>query len=116
VVNRGIERRGLGGHEGRAGRGEEIKPEMKGLLKGDRREQTSLRHARTNALSWKEITQAVAESWDTEWELAKGAHGSGALAAALYVSRHYSGPLVAGAGPIGRRDTIPRGNDGDPSI
>ena len=29
-------------------------------------------------------------AWGTEWELAKEAHGSGALAAALYVSRHYS--------------------------
>jgi chromosomal replication initiation ATPase DnaA len=62
-----------------------------------------LRHARTNALSWKEITQAVANAWGTEWELAKEAHRSGVLAAALYVSRHYSdhslrefGQLVGG--------------------
>ena len=82
---------------------EEFVDRMKGLLKGDRREQTSFRQARTKVLSWKEITQAVAKAWDTDWERAKEAHGSGARAAALYVSRHYSdrslrelGQLVGG--------------------
>ena len=69
---------------------EQFVDRMKGLLKGDRREQTSLRHARTKVLSWNEITLAVAKAWKSEWEIAKQTHGSGALAAALYVSRHYS--------------------------
>jgi len=63
---------------------------MKGLLKGDRREQTGLRQVRAKVLSWKQVTRAVSKVWDTEWEIAKGSHGSGALAAALYVSRHHS--------------------------
>jgi REP-associated tyrosine transposase len=63
---------------------------MKGLLKGDRREQTSVRQAATEVFSWVEITGAVATAWNTPWEMARSAHGSGARAAALYVSRHYS--------------------------
>ena len=69
---------------------EQFVDRMKGLLKGDWREQTTLRQVRTKVLSWEQITQAVAKAWGTEWEIAKQAHGSGALAAALYVSRHYS--------------------------
>ena len=69
---------------------EQFVDRMKALLKGDRREQTTLRQVRTKVLSWKEITQAVAKAWDTEWEIAKETYGSGALAAALYVSRHYT--------------------------
>ena len=69
---------------------EQFVDRMKGLLKGDRREQTTLRQARTKVLSWEQITQAVAKAWGTEWEIAKQAHGSRALAAALHVGRHYS--------------------------
>jgi putative transposase len=68
----------------------EFVDEMKGLLKGDRREQTSLRRTGKETLSWDQITQAVAKEWNTEWEKARQAHGSGARSAALYISRHYS--------------------------
>src|SRR5262249_8213582 len=65
---------------------EQFVDRMKGLLKGDRREQTTLRQARTKVLSGEQITQAVAKAW----EIAKQAHGRRELAAALHVGRHYS--------------------------
>ncbi len=69
---------------------QEFLDKMKGLLRGDRREQTSLRQTDKATLSWAQITQAVAKVWKADWEIANQAHGSGARGAALYVSRHYS--------------------------
>jgi hypothetical protein len=87
---------------------EEFVDRTKGLLKGDRREQTSLRQARAKVLSWNEITQAVEKAWGTDWEMAKEAHRSGARGAALLCESSLLGPLVAGAGPIGPRGGISR--------
>jgi putative transposase len=69
---------------------EEFVDEIRGLLKGDRREQTSLRQTGNEAVSWVQITEAVAKAWKAEWETVNQAHGSGARAAALYIGRHYS--------------------------
>jgi hypothetical protein len=63
---------------------------MSQLLKGDRREQTSLRNIRSGSLSWKQITEAVSAVWDQAWQTLSIAHGNGARSAALYVARHYS--------------------------
>jgi putative transposase len=63
---------------------------MKGLLRGDSREQTGLRKASQGTLSWKEITAAVSKLWGEDWETLKAGYGNGALAAALYLGRNYS--------------------------
>jgi hypothetical protein len=95
---------------------EQFVDRMKGLLKGDQREQTTSRQARTKALSWEQITQAVAKAWGTEWEIAKQAHGSRALACGLARQPPLLGRFIAGTGPISWSDGIPRGNHGNPSI
>ena len=63
---------------------------MSQLLKGDRREQTSLRTIRSGRLSWKQITEAVSSVGDQKWQTLSTAHGNAARSVALYVARHYS--------------------------
>jgi chromosomal replication initiation ATPase DnaA len=63
---------------------------MSQLLKGDRREQTSLRNIRSGRLSWKQVTEAVSAVWDQEWQTLSTAHGNAARSVALYVARHHS--------------------------
>ena len=63
---------------------------MSQLLKGDRREQTSLRTIRSGRLSWKQITEAVSSVWDQKWQTLSTAHGNAARSVALYVARRYS--------------------------
>jgi len=63
---------------------------MSQLLKGDRREQTSLRNIRPGRLSWNQIIEAVSTVWDQEWQTLSTAHGNGARSVALYVARHHS--------------------------
>jgi putative transposase len=63
---------------------------MSQLLKGDRREQTSLRNIEAGHLSWKQITEAVSAIWDQEWQTLSTVHGNGARSVALYVARHHS--------------------------
>ena len=62
---------------------------MEGLLNGDRREQTSLRQRGTDFVVAGDHSSRC-QGLDLEWEAARDTHRSGALAAALYVSRHYS--------------------------
>jgi REP element-mobilizing transposase RayT len=76
---------------------------MKGLLGGDRREQTGLRKANQGALSWEKITAAVSKLWGEDWKTLRAAYGNGALSAALYLGHNYSdrslrelGELVGG--------------------
>ena len=88
---------------------------MEGLLNGDRREQTSLRQRGTDFVVAGDHSSRC-QGLDLEWEAARDTHRSGALAAALYVSRHYSDHSLRELGPIGRRDGIRRRNGGDPSI
>jgi putative transposase len=45
----------------------EFVEDMSGLLKGDRREQTGLRHTGHGHLSWEQITQPVSKVWGQEW-------------------------------------------------
>jgi putative transposase len=73
---------------------------MKGLLKGDRREQTGLRKANQGVLSWEEITVAVGKLWDQDWETLKAVHGNGALSAALYLGRNYSDKTLRELGEL----------------
>jgi hypothetical protein len=68
----------------------EFVEDMSGLLKGNRREQTGLRHTGHGRLSWEQITQAVSKVWGEEWPLLAAGYGNGARAAALYAARHYS--------------------------
>jgi putative transposase len=63
---------------------------MKGLLRGDRREQTGLRKASQRSLSWEEVTAAVSKLWGEDWERLRTGYGSGALPAALYLEHNYS--------------------------
>jgi chromosomal replication initiation ATPase DnaA len=73
---------------------------MKGLLKGDRREQTGLRKANQAVLSWEEITVAVGKLWGQDWEILKAVHGNGALSAALYLGRNYSDKTLRELGEL----------------
>jgi hypothetical protein len=63
---------------------------MSQLLKGDRREQTSLRNIRSGCFSWPQITGAVSAVWEEEWQTLATAHGNAARAMALSVARRYS--------------------------
>jgi len=69
---------------------QEFLERMSGLLKGDRREQTGLRHNRSGRLAWEQITEAVSKVWGQEWAAVATGYGNGARAAALYVARYYS--------------------------
>jgi len=72
--------------------------EMSGLLKGNRREQTGLRHTGHGHLSWEQITEAVSKVWRQDWsELATG-YGNGG--AALYMARHYSDRTLGELGEL----------------
>lgn len=71
---------------------------MKGLLRGDRREQTGLRKASQGTLSWEEITSAVSKLWGKDWETLKADYGTGALSAALYLGRNYSDKTLRALG------------------
>jgi hypothetical protein len=64
---------------------------MSQLLKGDRREQTSLRNIRSGCFSWQQVTGAVSAVWEEEWQTLATAHGNAAGAMALSVARRYSG-------------------------
>ena len=63
---------------------------MKKLLKGDRREQTGLRKAGGETVSWKAISATIGEVWGQDWETLAAGHGNGALGAALYLARKHS--------------------------
>jgi hypothetical protein len=63
---------------------------MKGLLEGDRREQTGLRKASQGSLSWEKITAAVSQLWGEDWKTLRAGYGNGALSAALYLGHNYS--------------------------
>ena len=67
-------------------------------------------------MSWQETTQAVAKALDLEWEVARDTQPKRSAGCRLVCESPLLGPLVAGVEPIGRRDGIPRRNDGDPSI
>ncbi len=73
---------------------------MKGLLRGDRREQTGLRKASQGMLSWDEITAAVSKVWDEDWEKLKAGYGNGAVSAALYLGRNYSDKTLQELGEL----------------
>jgi hypothetical protein len=74
---------------------------MKGLLKGDRREQTGLRKANRGRLSWEEISAAVSKLWGQDWEKLRAGYGNGgALAAALYLGRNYSDKTLRELGEL----------------
>lgn len=73
---------------------------VKGLLRGDRREQTGLRKASRDALSWGEITAAVSKLWGEDWETLRSGYGSGALPAALYLGRNYSDKTLRELGEL----------------
>ena len=88
---------------------------MEGLLNGDRREQTSLRQRGTDFVVAGDHSSRC-QGLDLEWEAARDTHRSGSAGCRLVCESPLLGPLVAGVGPIGRRDGIPRRNDGDPSI
>jgi hypothetical protein len=63
---------------------------MKKLLKGDRREQTGLRKAGGETVSWEAISATIGEVWGQDWETLADGHGNGALGAALYLARKHS--------------------------
>src|ERR1700722_5057547 len=63
---------------------------MKKLLKGNRREQTGLRKARGETVSWKAISATVSEVWGQDWAKLEAGHGNAALGAALYLARKHS--------------------------
>jgi hypothetical protein len=69
---------------------EKFMDRMKGLLRGDRREQTGLRKASQGSLSWEEVIAAVSKLWGEDWETLRTGYGSGALPAALYLQHNYS--------------------------
>jgi putative transposase len=68
----------------------EFVEQMRSWLKGDWREQTAIRQVSLGRLAWPEITAAVSEQWGQDWEALREGHGNGAVAAALYLGRHYS--------------------------
>jgi putative transposase len=63
---------------------------MKKLLKGNRREQTGLRKAGGETVSWKAISATISEVWSQDWAKLEAGHGNGALGAALYLARKHS--------------------------
>ena len=63
---------------------------MKKLLKGNRQEQTGLRKARGETVSWKAIRATISEVWGQDWAKLEAGHGNGALGAALYLARKHS--------------------------
>jgi hypothetical protein len=63
---------------------------MKKLLKGDRREQTGLRKAGGETVSWEAISATISEVWGQDWAKLETGHGNGALGAALYLARKHS--------------------------
>ena len=73
---------------------------MKGLLRGDQREQTGLRKASQGMLSWEEITVAVSKLWGEDWETLRSRYGNGALSAALYFGRNYSDKTLRELGEL----------------
>jgi putative transposase len=78
----------------------EFVEQMSGLLKGDQREQTAVRHFGLGNLAWQEITAAVSEQWGQDWETLRKGHGNGALAAALYLGRYYSDKTLRELGEL----------------
>jgi hypothetical protein len=73
---------------------------MKGLLRGDRREQTGLRRASRHTLSWGEITAAVSKLWGEDRETLRAGHGTRALSAELYLGRNYSDKTLRELGEL----------------
>jgi putative transposase len=63
---------------------------MKKLLKGNRREQTGLRKAGGETVSWKAISATISRVWGQDWAKLEAGHGNGALGAALYLARKHS--------------------------
>src|SRR5260370_11301406 len=63
---------------------------MKKLLKGDRREQTGLRKAGGETVSWKAISATIGEVWGPEWGTPAAGPGDGGLGAARYLVRKES--------------------------
>jgi REP-associated tyrosine transposase len=60
---------------------------MRKLLKGDRDQQTGLRRASAETLSWPDIVRSVSEVWGKPWEELLHRRGSGARETALYLGR-----------------------------
>jgi hypothetical protein len=66
---------------------EQFVTEMRKLLRGDRDQQTGLRRASVEALSWTEIVRSVSAVWGKPWEELLRSRGSGAREAALFLGR-----------------------------
>ena len=66
---------------------EQFVTEMRKLLSGDRDQQTGLRQASAEALSWPAIVRSVSEIWGRPWEELLHSRGSGARETALYLGR-----------------------------
>ena len=66
---------------------EQFVTEMRKLLRGDRDQQTGLRRASAEILSWPDIVRSVSEVWGEPWEELLHRRGSGARETALYLGR-----------------------------
>jgi chromosomal replication initiation ATPase DnaA len=60
---------------------------MRKRLRGDRDQQTGLRHAAKDSLDWIQIVQAVTKAWNRPWEELLHTRGSGARETALFLGR-----------------------------
>jgi putative transposase len=67
--------------------GTEFVSQMRNRLRGDRDQQTGLRHAAKDSLDWIQIAQAVTKAWNRPWEELLHARGSGARETALFLGR-----------------------------
>jgi hypothetical protein len=59
-------------------------------IKGDLRQQTSLRNIRSGYLSWKQIREPASAVWVLGRQTLSAGHRNAARSIALYVARHYS--------------------------
>jgi len=65
----------------------EFVAQMRKRLRGDQDQQTGLRRASKDALTWTQIVQAVTKTWDRPWEELLHARGCGARETALFLGR-----------------------------
>jgi hypothetical protein len=73
-------------------------------LKGNRHEQLGLRQSERLGPDWKAICAAVSTVWKQDWETLATGRGNGALPAAWYLARNFTGVRLAelgsGAGDV----------------
>jgi putative transposase len=73
-------------------------------LKGNRHEQLGLRQSERLGPDWKDICAAVSTVWKQDWETLATGRGNGALPAAWYLARNFTGvrlaELASGAGDV----------------